>query len=72
MNSLYLLDVHSLFTMKPAKVWSMAGLDSQEVKKATVVIWMSQGVYKSREILHKMKIAKSPICVQHATHPIFL
>ena len=68
--SLYLLDVSSLFIMKPAKVWSMAGLDSKEVKKAAVVNWMTLGVYKTREILHKMKIVKSPMCTACCTNSV--
>ena len=70
MDSLYLLDVPSLSIMKPAKIWSMAGLDAQEVKKAAVVNWMSLGVYKSREILHKMKIVKSPMCTACSTNSV--
>ena len=62
MESLCLLDTASLSIMKPAKVWCMAGLDSIEVKKAAVVNWMTLGVYKTRETLHKMKVIKSPLC----------
>ena len=40
----------------------MAGLDLIEVKKAAVVNWMTLGVYKTRETLHKMKVIKSPLC----------
>ena len=70
MNSLYLLDVPSLSIMKPAKLWSMAGLDSKEVKKAAVVNWMILGVYKTREILHKMKTVKSPMCTACQTNSV--
>ena len=62
MESLCLLDTASLSIMKPAMVWSMAGLDSIEVKKAEVVKWMSLGVYKTIETLHQMKVTKSPLC----------
>ena len=62
METLCLLDISSLSIMKPAKVWSMAGLDSIEVRKSTVVNWMTLGVYKTREALHTMKIIKSPQC----------
>ena len=63
MESLQLLDIGSLSVLKPAKVWSMAGLDSVEVRKSAVVNWMTLGVYKTRETLHKMKAIKSPLCV---------
>ena len=62
MGSLCLLDISSLSIMKPAKVWSMAGLDFIEVKKAAVANWMTLSVYKTREALHKMKVIKSPQC----------
>ena len=62
METLCLLDISSLSIMKPAKVWSMAGLDSIEVRKSAVVNWMTLGVYKTREALHKMKAIKSPQC----------
>ena len=62
MSSLNLLDISSLSILQPAKVWSMAGLDSTEVRKAAVVSWMTLGVYKTRETLHKMKVIKSPLC----------
>ena len=62
MTSLSLLDVNELSIIKPAKVWAMAGLDSTEIRKAAVVNWMTLGVYKTRETLHRMKIIKSPMC----------
>jgi hypothetical protein len=40
----------------------MAGLDATEVRKACVVNWMYLGVYRTREILHKMKKIKSNLC----------
>ena len=61
MTSLCLLDIDELSILKPAKVWSMAGLDSTEVRKAAVVNWMSLGVYQTREALSKMKKIKSPL-----------
>ena len=61
-SSLCLLDISSLSILKPAKIWSMAGLDSQEVRKAAVSNWMALGVYRSQEVLYKMKLAKSDIC----------
>ena len=62
MTSLCMLDVANLFITKPAKVWSMAGLDSTEVRKAAIVNWMTLGVYQTRETLFKMKVIKSPMC----------
>jgi hypothetical protein len=35
--SLFLLDISSLSILKPAKIWSMAGLEATEVKKACFV-----------------------------------
>ena len=57
-----MLDVANLSILQPAKVWSIAGLDSTEVKKAAVANWMTLGVYQTREILFKMKVIKSPLC----------
>ena len=62
MTSLCMLDVANLSITKPAKVWSMAGLDSTEVRKAAIVNWMTLGVYQTRETLFKMKVIKSPMC----------
>ena len=53
LSSLGMLDVANLSILQPAKVWSMAGLDSTEVKKAAVTNWMTLGVYQTREILFK-------------------
>ena len=61
-NSLRFLDTDSLSIIKPAKNWSMAGLDSAETKKTAVLNWMILGVYKTRELLHKMKIIMSDLC----------
>ena len=44
--SLIFLVIYSLSVTKPAKIWSMAGLDSAEVKKACIVNWMLLGVYR--------------------------
>ena len=60
--SLLLLDISSLSITKPAKIWSMAGLNATETKKACIVNWMQLGVYRTREALHKMKKIKSKIC----------
>ena len=43
-------------------IWAMAGLNATEVKKACVVKWMLLGVYRTREVLHKMKKTKSNLC----------
>ena len=40
-----------------------AGLDSGQVRKATVVSWMVLGVFKTREALAKMKAVKSDKCL---------
>jgi hypothetical protein len=61
-QSLILLDIASLSVTKPAKTWSMAGLDATETKKACIVNWMTLGVYITRENLHKMKKSKSNMC----------
>ena len=40
-----------------------AGLNSDQVRKATVVSWMEMGVFKTRQTLAKMKLAKSDACL---------
>ena len=50
-------------TRIPMRVWQLAGLCSESVKQATVVNWMMLGVYFTRELLYKMKKAKSPNCL---------
>ena len=45
------------------RVWQMAGLCSDSVRQATIVNWMLLGVYFTRELLFKMKKAKSPLCL---------
>ena len=60
--SLLLLDISSLSITKPAKIWSMAGLNAKEIKKACIVNWMQLGVYRTREVLKKMKKIKSNMC----------
>ena len=61
-KSLFLLDISSLSILKPAKIWSMAGLDATETRKAAIVNWMTTGVYQCRELLHKMSKIKSNLC----------
>ena len=60
--SLFMLDISSLSITKPAKIWAMAGLNALEVKKACIANWMLLGVYRTREVLHKMKKTKSNLC----------
>ena len=61
------------------QTWSLAGLDSREVKKATIVNWMQLGVYKTREKLYQYKNIKSDLCLacdneqtENLHHLIFL
>ena len=44
------------------RIWQLAGLDSNAVKEATPISWMYCGTYFTRELLHKMKKVKTPIC----------
>ena len=44
-------------------IWTLAGLDSLQVKKTTIVNWMQLGCYKSREKLFQQKIVKSDVCL---------
>ena len=46
-DTLSMLDICSLSVTQPAKLWSMAGLDAVEVKKACIVNYMSLGVYRT-------------------------
>ena len=62
MQSLIFLDISPLSVTKPAKIWSMAGLDATETKKACIVNWMTLGVYRTRENLHKMKSNMCTAC----------
>ena len=57
------LDLEYASTSVPMRVWQLAGLCSESVRKATIVSWMILGVYFSRELLHKMKKAKSDLCL---------
>ena len=51
--SLILLDINSLSVARPAKIWSMAGLDATKVKKVCIVNWMTLGVYRTRNFYVK-------------------
>ena len=63
MESLQYLDVESLNLNNPMNIWLRAGLDSNLVKKTTVVSWMTMGVFKTRENLAKMKLIKNNYCL---------
>ena len=43
-ETLSILDISALSVMRPAKLWSMAGLDATEVKKACIANYMTLGV----------------------------
>jgi hypothetical protein len=62
-DSLQYFDIDSASIFKPTQTWVLAGLDSVEVKKATVVNWMQLGVYKTREKLLQFKQVKSDLCL---------
>ena len=61
------VDLDSLSTTTPMRVWQQAGLSSLQVKHATVVSWMYCGVYLTRELLHKMSKVTSPSCACNPT-----
>ena len=78
-DSLEYFDVDSASLLEPMQTWSLAGLDSREVKKATIVNWMQLGVYKTREKLYQYKNIKSDLCLacdnkqtENLHHLIFL
>ena len=63
MDSLQYLDIESLNLTTPMNIWRRAGLESAQVRKATVVSWMVLGVFKTRENLAKMKKVKTDKCL---------
>ena len=63
MDSLHYLDTASLNLSTPMNIWIRAGLDSGQVRKATIVSWMTLGVFKTRENLSKMKLVKTDKCL---------
>ena len=63
LTSLKYLDINSLNLYTPQNIWLCAGLDSVQVKRVTVVSWMIQGVFKTRDKLFRMKLAKSDKCL---------
>ena len=44
-------------------IWICAGSDSGQVRKTTIVSWMTLGVFKTRENLAKMKLVKNDKCL---------
>ena len=62
-DSLAFFDIESASVFQPTKTWVMAGLDSLEVKKATITNWMQLGTYKTREKLQQFKSIKSDLCL---------
>ena len=62
-TSLKFLDIEYSSTSVPMRLWPLAGLDSENVKQATIVNWMLLGVYFTQEFLHTMKKVKSPLCL---------
>ena len=63
LDSLEYLDILSLNLSTPMNIWRWADLNSEEVKKATVIIWMQLGVFKTRVKLFSMKKTKSDKCL---------
>ena len=57
------LDLDSMSTTTPMRIWQQAGLNSAAAKEATVVSWMYCGVFFTREFLYNIKKVKSPQCV---------
>ena len=60
-SSVY-IDIESLSTTTPMRIFQQAGLNSGAVKEATIVCWMFCGVYFTRQFLHTMKKIKTPSC----------
>ena len=59
---LHLLDIQSLSTSTPHRIYSKAGLDSNNVRKCTTQIWFLTGVYHTNYLLCKMKKVNSSLC----------
>ena len=62
-DSLQFFGIESASLFKPTQTWVVAGLDSIEVKKATVVNWMQLGVYQTREKILQFKKVKNDLCL---------
>ena len=78
-DSLEHFDIESASIFEPTQTWVLAGLDSLEVKKATVVNWMQLGVYQTREKLLQFRQTKTDLCLacdtnqrENLHHLIFL
>ena len=56
------VDLDSMTTSTPMRIWQQAGLNSAASTEATVVSWMYCGVYFTREFMFEMKKVKSPKC----------
>ena len=61
-KSLIYFDVSTLNFTEPHRIWKAAGLDSIEVKKATVVMWFLLNVYHCNKLLLKMKRVGTSLC----------
>ena len=57
------MDTEYASTAVPMRIWQLAGLCAVSVQQTTIVNWMILGTYFTRELLHKMKRAKSPLCL---------
>ena len=56
------VDLESVTTSMPMRIWQHAGLNAHSVKEATPASWMYCGAYFTRELLEKMKKVKSSAC----------
>ena len=63
MESMKYVDKSYASVRIPMRIWQLAGLCSVSTRQATVQNWMLLGVYFTRVFLHKMKKAKSPLCL---------
>jgi hypothetical protein len=61
-SSAIFVDLETVSTSTPMRIWQQAGLNSNSVKEATPVSWMYCGTYFTRQLLNKMKKVKSPEC----------
>ena len=63
MPTLSYMDSDYVTTSVPMRLWQLAGLCSDSVRKATIVNWMVMGVYFTRELLFAMKKTMSSLCL---------
>ena len=61
--TLQYVDTSSLSLSIPMRGWQLAGLNSVNVREATIVNWMLLGTYFTQEMLYKMKKSNSPLCM---------